>query len=339
MSFGTIGNYDAMVALQAAKAAGGTKRPNDASAQMQTAFDMQMRMAQNIFGEGSQRYGEGSSPTSFDTSMINDSVMLEALSTITRLMRSEAGLPQQVAVSRSAAKPSPKAQPSSDISQVVSHTPLAKAPDVGTLSARFESGSGGISTIGYDRVGGTSYGKYQIASRPGTMDRFLNYLDDKAPEYSQRLRDSGPANTGSKQGGMPTAWKAIANEDPARFEKLQHDFIASETYDPARNMILKQTGLDFNNAPPVLREVLWSTSVQHGPTGAARIFGKVIDQFVGGASDGEFNAKLIEGVYNTRKGQFGSSTKRVQDAVVSRLNAEKQIALNMLGEKRINRMV
>jgi len=97
--------------------------------------------------------------------------------------------------------------------------------------------------------------------------------------------------------------------------------------------------LDFNNAPPALREVLWSTSVQHGPTGAARIFGKVIDQFVGNLGKGEFNSKLIEGVYDNRKGQFGSSTKRVQEAVVSRLNAEKVIALNMLGETRVNRVV
>jgi len=64
-----------------------------------------------------------------------------------------------------------------------------------------------------------------------------------------------------------------------------------------------------------------------------------IDQFVGHAEGTDFNASLINGVYDSRKGQFGSSTRRVQDAVVSRLNAEKTIALNMLGEKRINRIV
>jgi len=333
MSFGTIGNNDVMAALQGAKSASGGGKATGQNAQLQAAFNTQMRMAQSLFGEGSQVYGEGRTPGNFDSSLVNDTVMLEALSTITRLMRSEAGLPQQVAVSKSTAGTAAKS------GQAVTNTPLAHAPEVGSLSAKFESGSGGVATIGYDRVGGTSYGKYQIASKPGTMDRFLSYLDGKAPELSQQLREAGPANTGSKEGGMPAAWQKIAKENPSHFEKLQHDFIAKETYDPARNMILKQTGLDFNNAPPALREVLWSTSVQHGPTGAARIFGKVIDQFVGNLGKGEFNSKLIEGVYDNRKGQFGSSTKRVQEAVVSRLNAEKVIALNMLGETRVNRVV
>lgn len=326
MSLGTISDYKAVLgAMQAGKATG-TASVKDAT--LQSAFETQMRMTQSLFGEGSSVHGEGSSPA-FDTSFVNDAMMLEALTTITRLMRSEAGLPQQVAVSKSLAAKEP-----APVS-----TPLAEAPEVGSLSARFESGSDGIATIGYDRVGGTSYGKYQIASKPGTMDEFLGYLDNQAPDLAARLREAGPADTGSKEGGMPEVWQQIAAEKPAEFEQLQHGFISTRTYDPARNMILNQTGLDFDNAPPALREVLWSTAVQHGPTGAARIFNKVIDQFVGRAEGPNFNARLIEGVYDTRKGQFDSSTKRVQDAVVSRLNAEKTIALNMLGEKRINRIV
>jgi hypothetical protein len=170
------------------------------------------------------------------------------------------------------------------------------------------------------------------------MESFLKFLDEKAPAWANRLREAGPANTGTKNGGMPTEWKAIAGENGQLFEKLQHDFIGKETYAPARKMILKQTGLDFDNAPPALREVLWSTSVQHGPTGAANIFNKVIERFVG-SKDGDFNSKLIEGVYNTRKGQFGSSSKRVQQSVVSRLNNEKQLALNMLGSASLNKIV
>jgi hypothetical protein len=325
MSLGSVGDYKAIAAMQIGKAGDVNNAP---SLQMQSAFNTQMRMTQSLFGEGSTVNGEGSS-SSFDTSFVNDAMMFEALTTITRLMRSEAGLPQQVAASKSAVQKE----------TVPTTAPLVDAPNVGSLSAKFESGSKGIATIGYDRVGGTSYGKYQIASKPGTMESFLKHLDKNAPEFATRLREAGPANTGSKEGGMPAVWQQIAKEEPARFEKMQHDFIATQTYDPARNMIFKQTGLDFDNAPPALREVLWSTAVQHGPTGASRIFNKVIDRFVGNVKGGDFNSKLIEGVYDTRKGQFGSSTKRVQEAVVSRLNAEKSIALNMLGETRINRIV
>jgi len=45
-------------------------------------------------------------------------------------------------------------------------------PVRGELSAKFESGKDGIAAIGYDRQGGTSYGKYQIASRVGMMKLF-----------------------------------------------------------------------------------------------------------------------------------------------------------------------
>jgi len=330
MSFGKINDYAALVSGQVRNGMQSGATEGVPNKHFQATFDSQMTMAQSLFGEGSDTYGEGSSSGSFDVSMINDSSMLEALATITRLMRDEADLPQR--------KVMPDANPmvgrpsQNEVLKPAVHIP-------GVLSAQFESGRNGVSAVGYDRVGGTSYGKYQIASKPGTMDRFLSYLDKNAPDLSERLREAGPTNTGSKEGAMPLEWRAIAAESPVRFEKLQHDFIAGETYQPARNMILQQTGLDFNNAPPALREVLWSTSVQHGPTGAAKIFNKVIDRFVKGGEKVEFNASLIEGVYDSRKGQFGSSTKRVQESVVNRLNTEKQLALNMLGQTKLNRIV
>ena len=323
MSIGKIGDYDVMASL--ASGNGATKGVR--GAQLRAAFDAQMSMTQELFGEGSTEYGEGSSD-SFDVSLINDSMMMEALATITRLMRDEARLPRRRAV----AAPEPAAVGSAPVDSQDVHVP-------GKLSARFESGEDGVGAIGYDRVGGTSYGKYQIASRIGTMDRFLDYLDTNAPAWAERLREAGPADTGSRSGAMPVEWKALAAEDPVRFGQLQHDFIAGETYRPARDMILGQTGLDFDNAPPALREVLWSTSVQHGATGAARIFNKVIDRFVDSGRNEDFNATLIKGVYDTRKGQFGSSTKRVQQAVANRMDTEKRLALNMLNQTKLNRIV
>ncbi|MBG0791555.1 MAG: hypothetical protein H0S80_13770 [Desulfovibrionaceae bacterium] len=323
MSIGKIGDYDVMASL----ATGNGTRGSARTAQLRAAFDSQMTMTQQLFGEGSTEYGEGS-PDSFDVSLINDSMMMEALATITRLMRDEAKLPARQGASAQAPSVPSAAAPA---------MPEISVP--GELSARFESGENGVGAVGHDRVGGTSYGKYQIASRPGTMDRFLSFLDENAPEWADRLRGAGPADTGSRTGAMPAEWKAIAAEDPARFERLQHDFIAGETYRPARDMILGQTGLDFDNAPPALREVLWSTSVQHGATGAARIFNKVIDRFVSGSRDEDFNTMLIKGVYDTRKGQFGSSTGRVQRAVANRMDTEKQVALSMLNQTKLNRIV
>ncbi|NDV20052.1 hypothetical protein GO013_11560 [Pseudodesulfovibrio sp. JC047] len=329
MSFGKINEYAALIRGQGrtGEPSGTTDGARDTC--LQAAFDSQMTMAQSLFGAGNDASETGGASETFDVSMIQDASMLDALATITRLMRPEAVVSQQSGQGNDVGE---KETAERDVSLSPVYVP-------GSLSAHFESGKEGVSAIGYDRVGGTSYGKYQIASKPGTMDRFLTYLDANASDVSERLRAAGPTNTGSKDGGMPQEWRAIAAESPVRFETLQHDFIAGETYQPARNMILQQTGLDFENAPPALREVLWSTSVQHGPTGAARIFNTAIDSVTKGGQKVEFNASLIEGVYDNRKGQFGSSSKRVQQSVVSRLDSEKQLALNLLGRTQLNQIV
>lgn len=200
---------------------------------------------------------------------------------------------------------------------------------IGKLSARFESGGDGIAAIGYDRNGGTSYGKYQIASRVGSMNSFLSFLDTEAPDLSKRLRQSGPANTGSRGGKMPSEWKAIAKEQPERFEKLQEAYIHQTHYKPALDAIEQRTSLDSSSLSAAMREVIWSTAVQHGPAGAARIFAQA-DNMSGNSESASYERKLISNVYNLRAGQFGSSTSQVRDAVRNRFRQEKQMALNML---------
>lgn len=211
---------------------------------------------------------------------------------------------------------------------------------LGALAAKFESGSEGISAIGFDRKGGTSYGKYQISSRAGTMAAFIDYLDEKAPDLAKRLRASGPANTGGRSGRMPAEWKRIAAAEPARFEKLQEDFIRTSHFEPAMRSIAESTGLGFSNMPAALREVLFSTAVQHGPLGAVRIFNQALNnvgvnklQPAGQTVTESFKRagrQLIRQVYALRAGQFSSSTSGVQAAVRSRLNQEMNEALGML---------
>lgn len=203
---------------------------------------------------------------------------------------------------------------------------------LGTLSARFESGNRDIEAIGYDRRGGTSYGKYQISSRAGSMERFIHFLENKTPEWASKLQAAGPANTGSTAGKMPEAWKAIAAENPVQFGNLQHAFIRHDHYMPARDMILEQTGLNFDQAPVALQEVLWSTAVQHGPTGAARIFTQAADRFLTQSDSTQNPQDLIEEIFDIRSHQFESSTAKVQNAVKNRFTQEKQLAFAMLNQ-------
>ncbi len=200
---------------------------------------------------------------------------------------------------------------------------------IGKLSQQFESGSQGIAAIGYDRVGGTSYGKYQIASRVGSMDNFLNFMDKNAPDMSEKLRAAGPSNTGSKQGTMPDVWRQLAAQEPERFEALQEKFIYDSHYKPAVAALRERSSLDGDSFSPAMQEVLFSTAVQHGPTGAARIFSNAAAQS-GSAEDAQFSQRLIDNVYELRSGQFGASTPAVQASARNRMQQEKGLALAML---------
>ena len=203
------------------------------------------------------------------------------------------------------------------------------ADPVGTLSAKFESGEDGTGAIGYDDQGGTSYGMYQIASRPGTMNRFLDYLDDKAPALASRLRDAGPANTGGRNGRMPSEWKKIAGENPNGFAKLQRDFIAETHYTPAAEEIQERTGVDMNKQSAALREVLWSTAVQHGPRGAANIFSKVLNRTPSDTQTASAE-NIIDSIYASRAGQFGNSSRQIRSSVGNRFREERDMAVAML---------
>ncbi len=214
--------------------------------------------------------------------------------------------------------------------------PQAKAQvveslELGKLSSQFESGKDGIAAIGYDRVGGTSYGKYQIASRVGSMDKFLTFLDTAAPDMAEQLRDAGPANTGGRKGGMPNMWRQLAEEQPDRFEALQDKFIYESHYKPALAAISAETPMNEDKISSVMQEVLWSTAVQHGPKGAARIFNRATAK-AGDQEDKNYDQRVINNIYAIRAEQFGSSTEAVQNAVRNRMHREKNLALNMLRE-------
>ncbi len=201
--------------------------------------------------------------------------------------------------------------------------------EIGKLSQQFESGKQGISAIGYDRVGGTSYGKYQIASRVGSMDNFLNFLDTHAPDISKKLREAGPSNTGSRQGAMPDVWRQIAADEPQRFEALQEKFIYDSHYKPAVAALRQRSALDGDEFSPAMQEVLFSTAVQHGPTGAARIFSNAA-ALSGSMNEADFDSRLIDNIYSIRSEQFGASTAAVQTSARNRMQQEKNLALAML---------
>ncbi len=199
-------------------------------------------------------------------------------------------------------------------------------PAIGMLSSLFESGAGGAGSIGYDPRGGTSYGLYQIASATGSMDRFLTFLEARAPHWAKRLEDAGPADTGSRDGRMPREWRRIASEDPALFASIQHEFIRETHYEPALESIYGATGLRLEEHSRALREVAWSAAVQHGPAGATAVFEEAVAALL---SRGEpvTDPALIEEIYTARAKRASLFSGGIRKALYGRFREEKKLAL------------
>ncbi|MFM1969819.1 MAG: hypothetical protein RL152_1196, partial [Bacteroidota bacterium] len=149
--------------------------------------------------------------------------------------------------------------------------PTGAAKGLGETVAKYESGGKGTNTVGYDTKGGTSYGKYQIASKTGTFSSFLKFLEKTDPAAAQELRSAGDANTGSSKGAAVDAWKRLASQ--GRLQGAEHEFIKQTHYDPAIEKA-KKLGYDIND--PRVQEMVWSGSIQHGNVG------KVLQMGAGG---------------------------------------------------------
>ncbi len=192
---------------------------------------------------------------------------------------------------------------------------------LGGLAAKFESGSAGSSAVGWDSTGGTSFGKYQIASKTGTMDRFMEHLKKTNPEAYERLSKAGPADSG-KEGKFAQEWKKLAGE--GKLQQSEHEFIKATHFDVG----MKGTGQSLQNMigqSKALQEVMWSTSVQHGGKGASDIFNKVF-------KEGMSEKDLIDAVYAERSKKFGSSSQQVQASVMNRFAQERQLAQGLVGQ-------
>lgn len=185
----------------------------------------------------------------------------------------------------------------------------------GDISARYESGAAGSSAIGYDKKGGTSYGRFQLSSRQGSMEGFLRFLESKGGEaaaIAARLRSAGPADTGGKSGAMPEAWKREA-QTPG-FADLEREYIQREFYEPAMRSLPSGAAAAVQ-ASPQLQQMVWSTAVQHGAGGAADIFRKAW-------RDGMGNEDFVRAAYAERATRFGGSEPDVRASVQRRLRRE-----------------
>ncbi|HET9160350.1 MAG TPA: hypothetical protein VFN88_07035 [Caulobacteraceae bacterium] len=198
---------------------------------------------------------------------------------------------------------------------------------LGSLSSRYETGGRGPGAIssGAGDSGGASYGSYQLASRRGRPQDFLrNEGRAWAPQLEKFAVGTADYND---------VWKAIAERDPAGFAQAQHDYIDRTHYRPQIDRIRTATGRDLSGASTALKDVVWSTAVQHGP--GTDIIVKAMRAVPQQPGDPAYEPALIHAIYAERGRRradgklayFSNNSPAVQAGVANRFVSEEREAL------------
>lgn len=209
----------------------------------------------------------------------------------------------------------------------------ALADALGELSAKYETGGRGPGTVstGSGDPGGVSYGSYQMATKMGTVTRFVGQSGFPwAKDFHGLTPGTAP---------FTACWKRIATNQTIEFQRAQHAFIKKSHYDLLAAKILEDDGLDVNKRSRALQDVIWSTAVQHG--GATPIVHRAIAKVKCKPSDADFDKDLICAIYAERGRRkpdgnlayFSKSSPSVQAGVAKRFKSEQQDALAMLAKE------
>ena len=209
----------------------------------------------------------------------------------------------------------------------------AIAEALGALSAKYETGGRGPGTVstGVGDPGGVSYGSYQMATRTGTVKRFVTQAGFTWLVDFQNLT-AGTAP-------FTATWKRIAAEQTDAFQRAQHEFIKKSHYDLLAAKVLNDDGLDVNTRSRALQDVIWSTAVQHG--GATPIVHRALANVSVPKTDPSFDEQVIRAIYAERGRKkpdgnlayFGKSSPSVQKGVANRFTSECKDALAMLAKE------
>ena len=214
--------------------------------------------------------------------------------------------------------------------------PKTSDTELGILSERYETGGRGPGTVssGAGDAGGVSYGSYQMTSvGGGTVGRFVSQRD--FPWRAEFI------NLVPGSAAFSRRWRAIARAQPTEFQASQHAYIQRTHYDPLVAKIRRDnSGLDVAIRSFALRNVIWSTAVQHGSR--TSVVNRALKNLPEGAApnvaDLDFDRRLIKAIYAERgrrnaRGNlayFSRNSRAVQRGVARRFVDEERDALRML---------
>ena len=194
---------------------------------------------------------------------------------------------------------------------------------LGQTSEKYESGTRGPGTIssGDGDNGGKSYGRYQIETKKGTMNEYLQYSNNYNGHFNG-LKPATPA--------FDAKWKELAATDTEAFSKSQHNFIIEHHYMPELQK-LEDRGYDFSTRGKAIQDMVWSTSVQY-----RKLLPRVIqraERESGLNFQTATDAEIITAVQNSKlkhvEQDFRSNKPEVRQSVRNRIPREKNSLLHL----------
>ena len=212
---------------------------------------------------------------------------------------------------------------------------------IGSLSANFEAVShdpGTVST-GKNDPGGVSYGLFQMASKKGVPQAFIN-----SRECSKWAHEFKGLTAGTPQ--FSAAWKSIAAREPQAFGDAQYHYIKRTSYDKVVSDIQQSDGLDVNSRSNAIKEVVWSSRVQSG--GAASFISRAIQMTDAklARTHNNYDLQLLHTIYDQRTAYMANlRTKALKEGrkgdastfaniISTRMPRERALAVQMLEAER-----
>ena len=189
---------------------------------------------------------------------------------------------------------------------------------LGKTSERYESGGKGAGTVstGAGDFGGASYGTYQLASKTGTLSKFLN-----STEYGKQFEGLTPGTA-----AFNAKWKDVAANDK-NFGAAQHKFIEDTHFNP-QMQALQKAGIDLSGRGAAVKDAVWSTSVQFG--GKSGLIQKALaGKDHAKMSDAEIVSAIQDYKATNNDKLFASSSAAVRAGTLNRATSEKSALLKL----------
>lgn len=172
----------------------------------------------------------------------------------------------------------------------------------GQLCAAFESDTDPYACDLSDPYGGNVFGAFQMSA-----GNAIAYARELAASSNATKAKYGKALVAAykKDGNKCTAkfgaaWKAAFPGDAEGYLSSQYSYVKKAYYTPAASQWkAKASGFSASNYSTALKNVIFSTAVQHGTAGSASIFSKAMDN-LGGYSADYPEDKVIAAIYAER---------------------------------------